>query len=579
MKPLKTLAFSMVLCYNSIMETAPYITETEREIQALKALVAELTAQNHELKILLKHYEERLLLARMHRFGPSSEKTPGQLHFEGIFNEAEEQADSTLPEPTYEQVIYKRKKRVGKRGEDLSRLPKERVEYELPEEERVCPECGELMRDIGVTTRDELVIIPAKVIRKEHVVHAYACANCEKQSDHTPIVRAQAPAPLIGNSLATSSAVAHIAVQKYVNGVPLYRQEKGLSYDNVMLSRQTMANWLIYCAEKFLAAIYFLLVRFLRMETVIHGDETTFQVLHEPGRAAQTKSFAWLYRTGRGSERHIVIFDYQETRKREHPLSFLKDFKGYLHADGYEVYHGLPPDITVVGCWYHARSYWRKLYDTIAADKRDGSIAERGLVYINLLFAYEEEYHDMTPAERYAKRLERSKPVSDDFFAWVGSLSALPKSLLGEAIHYALSQRKYLENVYLDGRLELSNNRAERSIRPFAQGRKQWLFANTPNGAKASAIFYSLIETAKANDLHPFHYLRHLLDTLPAMTTKDLESLLPWSEHLPDFCRAPKNATLDKPPRKTKEKAPLHKALLLLREKFERHRETPESAP
>ena len=553
------------------MVTEAYVSELEQRIQSLDALVAEQSAQIVELKTLLKHYEERLLLAKMHRFGSSSEKSPGQLHFESIFNEAEEQADPTLPEPTYEQITYKRKKRVGKREEDLSGLRAERIDYELPESERICPECGELMRDIGVTVRDELVVIPAHVIHKEHAVHAYGCAKCEKQSDHTPIIRADAPSPLICNSLASSSAVAHIAVQKYVNGVPLYRQEKNLSYDDVILSRQTMANWLIYCAENFLASLYYLFIRFLLMETILHADETTFQVLREVGRAAQTKSYEWLYRTSACSERQIVIYDYQETRNQEHPKAFLKDFKGYLHTDGYQAYHNLPSGITVVGCWFHARGYWKKVYDTIPEEKRDGSIAERGLVYINLLFAYEEEFYDLTPEKRYEQRLEYSKPVSDEFFTWVGSLSALPKSLLGEAIHYALSQRKYLENLYLDGRLEFSNNRAERSVKPFAQGRKQWLFANTPNGAVSSSIFYSIIETAKANNLHPFHYLRYLLDTLPNIKTSALETLLPWSKELPENCYLPKSALVDNKPRKKKhEKGSLHEAVLKMRAKFDR---------
>ena len=174
--------------------------------------------------------------------------------------------------------------------------------------------------------------------------------------------------------------------------------------------------------------------------------------------------------------------------------------------------------------------------------KRSGSNAERGLVYINLTFVLEDEFKDLSPEERYQKRLEYNKPVTDEFFSWVGSLTALPKSLLGEAVHYSLSQRVYLENVYLDGRLEWSNNRAERSIKPYVQGRKQWLFANTPNGAESSSIIYSIIETAKENHLHPFHYLKYLLENLPNTTSSKMEGLLPWSDTLPDHCRMPKKA-------------------------------------
>lgn len=555
------LVFSRVFWYNQSMDML-------QEIESLRTEVKAQAAQIAKMEILINYYDEQLLLAKRRQFGASSEQSPEQLRFENIFNEAEDGADQTLPEPTYEEITYKRKKRVGKREEDLAGLPVERIDYELPESERICPECGEVMGDIGVTIRDELELIPAHVIHKEHATHAYGCANCEKNNDHTPIVKADAPPPLIGGSLASPSAVAHIAVQKYVNGVPLYRQEKGLTYDGVVLSRQTMANWLIYCAENYLSAIYSLLIAFLLKETVLHADETTVQVLHEPGREAQTKSYEWLYRTSGCSEHPIVIYEYKETRKQEYPKAFLKDFNGYLHTDGYQAYHNLPPGITVVGCWSHARRYWEKLYETIPKDKRDGSNAERGLVYCNLIFAFEDEFRNMTPDERYQKRLEYLKPVSDEFFDWVGSLNALPKSLFGEAIHYSLSQRIYLENIYLDGRLELSNNRAERSIKPFVQGRKQWLFSNTPNGAESSSILYSIIETAKENNLHPFHYIKHLLERLPSAKTSDLETLLPWSESLPDCCRVPPKAVNNTLGKRKKDKGSLHLALLRLRERF-----------
>jgi len=554
------------------MDTISKVSEMEQEIKSLKEIIATQMTEISELKTLVKFYEEQFKLAQRLRFGASSEKSSDQLYlFENMFNEAEDQADPLLPEPTYEEIIYKRKKRVGKREEDLSDLPIERIDYELPESERICPECGSLMDDIGVTVRDELEIIPAQVIHKEHAVHAYGCANCEKTSDHTPIVKAEAPAPLISGSLASPSAVAHIASEKYVNGVPLYRTEKGFTYDGVVLSRQTMSNWLVYCAQTYLAAIYALLITFLLKGNILHADETPVQVLHEPGRKAQTKSYEWVYRTGGCAAHQIVIYEYQETRNQEHPKAFLKGFSGYLHTDGYQAYHNLPPGIIVVGCWAHVRRYWEKLYETIPENKRKGSNAERGLVYCNLLFVLEDEYREFTPEERFKLRLKYSKPVSDEFFDWVGSLSALPKSLLGEAIHYSMSQRKYLENIYLDGRLELSNNAAERAVKPFVQGRKQWLFSNTPNGAESSSIYYSIIETAKENHLNPYQYLKFLLEMLPHTTTNDLETLLPWSKSLPDSCRISvkaSNKNKTKTPKHAKKSGPLHLALLSLREKF-----------
>jgi len=552
------------------MESLAKTSEMEQKIQSLESLVVSQSEQIAKMGALIKYYEEQFKLAQRRQFGSSSEQTPNQLRFENMFNEIEDQADPSLPEPTLEEITYKRKKRKGKRGEDLSGLPVERTDYELPEAGRVCPECGELMRDIGVTIRNEIEIVPAKVIHREHAVHAYGCANCAKDGDYSSITRAVAPVPLISGSLASPSAVAHIATQKYVDGVPLYRTEKGFSYNGFVLSRQTMSNWLVYCGLNYLASIYALLITFLREESLAHADETTVQVLQEPGRDAKTKSYEWLYRTGAHAKRAIVIFEYQETRKQDHPREFLQGFKGYLHCDGYQVYHNLPPDIIIVGCWSHARRYWQKLYDAIKVVKeREGSDAERGLVYINLLFAFEHDFRDLSSEERFAKRLEYSKPVSDEFFEWVESLHAIPKSLLGEAVHYALAQRKYLENVYLDGRLELSNNRAERSIRPFVQGRKQWLFSNTPNGAEASSIFYSLVETAKENRLNPFQYIKYLLEVLPTAKATNLEALLPWSESLPDNCRVPQKASNAKPEKPMYfTKGPLQNALQKLRERF-----------
>ena len=542
----------------------------EQKIQSLESVISDQSKRIAEMAALLKFYEEQFKLAQRRQFGSSSEQTPGQLYFENMFNEAEDQADPSLPEPEYEEVTYTRKKRVGKKADDLSGLPVERIDYELPEAERICPECGEPIRDIGVTTRDEIEVIPAKVVHKIHAVHAYGCDKCEEATGKKTIVRAEAPAPLIAGSLATPSAVAHIASQKYVNGTPLYRIEKGFAYDGVVLSRQTISNWLVHCAQNYLFVMYSLLISNLLTEEVIHADETTVQVLNEPGRDAKQKSYEWLYRTSGCSERPIVIYEYKETRGHDNPKEFLKDFKGYLHSDGYQAYHKLPSDTIVVGCWFHARQFWEKQYETLKEPERNGSNAERGLVYINLLFAFEDEFRELSPKERYEKRLKYSKPVSDDYFDWVGSLNPLPKSLMGEAVHYSLAQRKYLENVYLDGRLELSNNRAERSIKPFVQGRKVWLFSNTPNGAESSSIYYSLVETAKENHLHPREYIKYLLEMLPTSKTNNLESLLPWSETLPDCCRVPVKASNAKPekPKYSAKNGPLHLALQKLRAKY-----------
>lgn len=508
------------------------------EILELQQKVEYQAARILKMETLIKYYESQLLMLKRRQFGSSSEKSDIDVRQMNLFGEAPE---VDISEPETEEVTYKRKKRKGKRDEDLSGLPVERIDYELPENERECPQCGEVMRDIGTDIRRELTLIPAQVVVVEHAAHAYACANCQKNDVTTPVVKAEAPKPLLSGSLASPSLVSHIIMQKYTNGMPLYRLEKGFQYDGVVISRQNMANWIIKCAEIYLVVIYLMLKSHLLKESVLHSDGTVIQVLHEEGRSAQTKSCEWVYRTSGCSKHKIVIFDYQETKEKGHPQAFLKDFEGFLHTDGAQAYHSLRSGIVVVGCWAHARRYWENLLKALPRDKRKGSDAERGVAFINKLFELEREFkrQNLTPEERYAKRLELSKPVADAFFAWAGNLGALPKSPLGKPVQYSLSQRPFLENVFMDGRLELSNNRCERSIKPFVQGRKAWLFSNTPDGARASSIMYSLVETAKENGLHPYHYIKFLLETLPNTTSSSLESLLPWSGSLPDYCRMP----------------------------------------
>jgi hypothetical protein len=280
--------------------------------------------------------------------------------------------------------------------------------------------------------------------------------------------------------------------------------------------------------------------RLLEENKVLHADETVLQVLKEPGKKATTNSYMWLYRTSREASHPIVLYEYQPTRSGSHPEKFLETFEGYLHVDGYAGYHNLPNSIIIVGCLAHSRRKFDEALKTIPPEERESSESRKGLEYCNQLFALERKYGDagLSPEERYQRRLEQSKPVFDALSQWAASTNALPKSALGRAIHYFEEQRPYLENVFLDGRLELSNNRAERSIKPFIIGRKNWLFSATVNGAKASSAIYSMIETAKENRLKPFEYLKYLFETLPNATGSTLDTLLPWSPSLPDNCRS-----------------------------------------
>jgi transposase len=500
--------------------------------------IGELRKENVELKTLLKYYEERFKLLQQKKFGKSSEKTNPRQKELPLFDEAENEADRRKPEPTLEQITYTRRKRDGKREEDLSGLPVETVIHSIPEGERKCPECGETMHVMGHSEpRREIEIIPAQVKVVEHIRETYACRNCEHNGTSVPVIKAPMPEPVIKGSVASPSAVAHIMVQKYMNATPLYRQETGFAAGGFALSRQTMANWMIYCSERWLEPLYELMKSLMKGEDILHADETVLQVLREPGRASRTNSYMWLYMTGIFAAISAVLYEYQETRSSSHPKKFLDEFSGYLHCDGYSGYHTLPIDITIVGCWAHARRKFDEAVKSAPPDGQTTSRSQEGLDLCNKLFVLERQYEELSPQERLEARLKYSKPVSDELFAWAESVGALPKSALGRAIHYLLEQRPYLENVYRDGRVELSNNRAERGIKPFVIGRKNWLFSASPKGAKASSVIYSLIETAKMNKLKPFEYLKHIFETMPNITTAEYASLLPWSETLPETCK------------------------------------------
>ncbi|WP_207707100.1 IS66 family transposase, partial [Heliorestis acidaminivorans] len=297
--------------------------------------------------------------------------------------------------------------------------------------------------------------------------------------------------------------------------------------------------------HQWLSLLYTRMHHYLLLQEVLCADETSLQVLHEPGREAQTTSYMWLYRTGREGP-PIVLYDYQQTRAGEHPRQFLSGFKGFLTVDGYSGYHKVE-GVTLACCWAHSRRKFTEALKVLPdKKKRSGkTVADEGLEYCNQLFAIEQELKDLTNEERYEERLKRSQPVLDAFLAWLHKQSpnVLPKSALGQAINYCLNQWDKLIGFMLDGRLELDNNRSERTIKSFVLGRKNFLFSNTPRGARASAIVYSIVETAKENGLNPFTYLNYLFEILPHVDTKDeqaLDQLLPWSETLPELCRVTK---------------------------------------
>lgn len=520
------------------MEKANKINENNPE--TLQEKCQNLEEENRELKSKIKWYEEQFRLAKEKQFGKSSEKTEGYGEQLGFFDEAENEADRKVAEPTMEEITYSRKKRVGKREEDLSSLPVETIEYDLPEEEKACSQCGEPMHVMSKETRRELKIIPAQVSVVEHVRYIYSCRNCEKTAIDVPVKKTNMPNPVIPNSVAAPSTIAYIMTQKYRMASPLYRLEQDFKTQGIPINRQNMANWIMKSAQNWLSHIYEAMRQELFKRDVLHADETPVQVIRQTGKKANSNAYMWLYRSSRG-EKPIVLYEYQPTRSSSNPKRFLAGFKGYLHTDGYSGYHNLLPDIKVVGCWAHLRRKFDEALKAVAPEDRVGSMAVEGLEYCNRLFHLEKELAELSPQEKYEQRLEKSKPLADAFYDWLNSLHVLPKSGLGKAVHYAQGQRPYLMNVYLDGRLELSNNTAERSIKPFVIGRKNWLFCYSKDGAQASSIVYSIIETAKENGLNPMGYLTYLLEQLPNTSFEAnpnlLDDLMPWAQKLPDSCR------------------------------------------
>ncbi len=531
---------------SSQTSTGEMVTISRAEYEKLLGQEQKLLAQNERISRLENQVEvlmEALRLARHKQFGASSEKSEDtlmeQLSF--LFNEAEvfSAAEKEAEESVTVVAAHKRHKKHEYTLDSIPEdMPKERVEHRLEGEDLVCPQCGDTMTEIGTEVVNKLKIIPAQTIVEEHVYYTYACRTCNKEDIETPVVKAPREKNIIPGSFATPEAIAHIMTQKFVMGSPLYRQEQEINRKGIRLSRQTMSNWILRAAEEYLVPVYEQLHKELLTREVLHADETTLQVLHEPGKKPQSESYMWLYRTSGDTDEPIVLYEYQPGRAAKHPKEFLSGYKGYLHTDGYAGYHDMGEDITVVGCWAHARRKFDEAVKSLPKGKAKGSSASQGLTYCNLLFEIEQEIADKTAEERYEARLEQAKPVLDAMLLWANARNAASQSVLGKALHYLKEQWPYLTNYLKDGRLEISNNRAERSIKPFVIDRKNFLFANTPKGAAGSAVMFSLIQTAIENGLDPYKYLTWLIKTAnTAVLTRaeEIQKLLPWSA--PAECR------------------------------------------
>ena len=533
---------------------------TEKELTSMTfeevvrfALERDRAASDAEQRVELLASELRLM--RHKRFGASSERfVAGQTSID-FDDEVEAVAEEAAAETVT--VTYSRRKPAKKKVRSLDDSDLEEVfeDAELPEDRRVCACCGGELHDMGHDCRTTFETVPARHYKRTVRIHKYACRACERAGRPQRIVRADAKPSLLPGSFASASAVSHIMADKFVRHIPLDRQEKSMAYDGVFLSKQTMSNWLVECTESYLAPLYDLMREDLVSCEVVHADETPVKILHPPGyegkKAKKKKGagknkghtpdscYMWAYRTAPYYEHRIAIYDHQPTRSGSCPRAFLAGFKGYLQTDGYDGYNAVP-DAVRVGCWAHAR---RKFHDALVGlpeKTGDYALALEGLAKCDDLFDLERKFAGMTPEERHAARLEESAPLVEDMRKWAKEKKpeTRPKSLVGKALNYLEGEWPTLTVFLEDGRVELSNNAAERSVRPVAVGRKNWLFSNTMGGAKTSATILSIVETAKINGLNPEAYLRFLLETVPSSSLSELPSLLPWGSGVPESVKA-----------------------------------------
>lgn len=521
---------------SSLIQTLQKTIESQNE--TIESLRKELTRANENIELLIKKL-----------YGRKTEKTAaidGQLVIGeiglGLFNEAESAADPKVLEPVPFEEPIKRTRAGYKRKEVFKNLPQQDQVYKLDKSQRSCPTCNEDLSQAGKKfLRSEIKYIPAEISIVNIYQETYECRKCKKEG-RPAIFNPYTPEPVLQHSYATASSVAWTMYQKFVQSVPLYRQEKEWKQMGFSLSRATLSNWILKTSEEWLIPVVERLHEELIKEKYLHADETPVQVLNEPGKKNTTKSYMWVYATSKAAERQIRIFKYATGRAGNYAKEFLKGFNGYLHTDAYSGY-GKVTGISHCLCWAHVRRYF---VDASPKDMKspEATLPATGIAYCNQLFDWERKFKDLSSEDRKKKRLEYEKPVLEAFWSWAEKKhnQVLPKSKIGIALQYALNHKEKLEKYLEDGNCVISNNIAENSIKPFTVGRKNWEFCGSPEGANASACVYTLVETAKVNGLNPFKYLEFLLSRLPGLNFKTnpqtLELMMPWDSLVQDICKA-----------------------------------------
>lgn len=505
----------------------------------------QLSRMNDNLEALI----EQIRIANAARFGRKTEKLDaidGQM---SIFNEAEACADESLPEPSEEEVtVVRRKKKQGKRDTDLEGFEEKHFSHLIPEEQLDAFYGKGNWKEFPSETFKRLEHVPASWIVNVHTVGVYVGTGGEHQDE---FLRGDRPKDLIRNSIVTPSLGAAILNGKYTNSIPLYRIEQEFARNGINISRQTMANWVIAFSKYFEPLWYRMKERLLSLP-VTQADETTVDVIRD-GRVAGSKSYMWVHRSGEFyRDTPTVLYEYQKTRHHDHPQAFYKDYTGTLVTDGLQQYHMLEqliPGLKNANCWAHARRDFsdacKAIGKTNPAMKQ--STAHKALELIQAIYHEEEKLKELSSEDRLKERQIKVKPHVEAYFAWVREQLSdhkhLPKGKTADGLRYSLNQEKQLRVFLEDGDVPIDNSASERSIRTFCVGRNNWLFMNSIKGAQASAVIYSLMETAKLNGLSIYEYFRKLLEELPERMDDDgnidpttVDDLLPWSETIQNGC-------------------------------------------
>lgn len=517
------------------------MNEALKMIEHLQSENIELKSKNNSLENLVHNLNEMLTKSRKMMFGRSSEQLKNINGYEQIsfFNEAETEYNSGAPEPKEETLVQAHTRKAKRTQAEITENLEHREEIiDLPENEKNCSICGKPLVCIGKEKlRSELNIVPAQVFVIDYYRYVYKCAECEKETDEANIYKPEAPVPVMKKSMVSPATIAYTIQEKYQNGVTLFRQEQYWKSNGVELNRNTLSNWVIRSSQ-WLKPLWQLMKDELFKEDIVHADETELRVLKRDGKPTNSMSRMWVFCSGASSKKKMALYKYHPTRSSAVVRDMIGEYSGYLQTDGYAAYNAADK-AKHIGCWAHAR---RKFTDCLSKGIEDkGSKAKQALEIIERLFAIEKSLEGMPKEAIKAERENKSIPLLKGYWKLLESINAVCGSNLDKAVNYSLNHKKELEGYLEDGRIEMTNNRAERAVKPFVIARKNFLFSDTSRGAESSAMCFTMIESAKLNELNVYGYLIHLFSELPQLgetpNREELIKMLPWSQDLPAYCK------------------------------------------